>query len=64
MTLQEAGKNIGRNVIYTPFKGCDESQKEAGTITSVNDKFVFVRYSYSNNGIATSPEDLNLEINL
>ena len=58
MTIEEAKEGIGRNVIYTPFEGCDSSLIENGVITSVNDRFVFVRYGYSQNGIATSPEDL------
>lgn len=58
MTLEEARKNIGRIVVYTPFKGCDESQLQYGEITSVNNKFVFVRYGRKIHSEATRPEDL------
>ena len=60
MTLEEARKNIGRYVVYTPFKGCDASQKEMGIITSVNDRYVFVRYGNDINSKATRPEDLKM----
>jgi hypothetical protein len=62
ISLEDAKNNIGRAVIYTPFKNCEDSIKERGYITSVNNMFIFVRYSYSNNGIATYPGDLEFEI--
>ena len=58
MTLEEARNNIGRYVVYTPFKGCSESQKELGVITSVNDTYVFVRYGDELHSKATRSEDL------
>lgn len=60
MTLEEAKKNIGRYVTYIPFKGCDKSQYEFGVITSVNDRFVFVRYGKDINSKATRAENLKL----
>ena len=60
MTLDKARKHIGSIVKYIPFKGCDESQCEYGEITSVNDKYVFVRYGREINSKATRPEDLKL----
>lgn len=58
MTLEEAKNNIGAVVKYIPFEGCDSSQIEYGEITSVNDKYVFVRYGRKIHGEATRPEDL------
>lgn len=60
MTLEEAKQNIGSIVRYTPFKGCDIAQCEFGEITSVNDKYVFVRYGREIHSKAIRPEDLNL----
>jgi hypothetical protein len=60
MTLEEARKNIGRYVVYTPFEGCSDNQKEVGVITSVNDTYVFVRYGDELHSKATRPEDLKL----
>jgi len=59
MTIEEAKNSIGRRVQYIPFKGCDPSLIEQGTITSTNDKYVFVRYDGDVNSKATRPEDLN-----
>lgn len=58
MTLEEARNNIGRYVVYTPFEGCSDNQKELGVITSVNDTYVFVRYGDELHSKATRPEDL------
>lgn len=58
MTLEEASQNVGRKVIYTPFKGCDPKDKEYGVITSVNSLYVFVRYGSDINSKATGAEDL------
>lgn len=60
MTLKEASKSIGRNVIYTPFKECDKSLLESGVITEVNDTYVFVRYGSNVNAQSTYPQDLAL----
>lgn len=37
---------VGRKVIYRPFKGCGVDQEEEGVITSISDNgsIVFVRY--------------------
>ncbi len=56
MEIQEA--EIGRKVIYTPYEGCDPLLKEEGIITSVNKRFIFVRYGRGINSRATSPSDL------
>ena len=58
MTLEEARNRIGEMVVYTPFEGCSKDQLEIGYITSVNDKYVFVRYGSRQNSQATRPEDL------
>ena len=57
MTLEEARAHIGAGVVYDPKFGLP---KEDGVITSVNDTYVFVRYSVQGRGIATYPEDLSL----
>lgn len=59
MTLEEARSNIGKKVIYTPFKDCSYKDKEEGIITSVNKVNVFVRYGSDVNSKATNPEDLS-----
>ena len=58
MTLDDARNNIGRSVVYKPFKGCDKSQYEYGVITGVNERFVFVRYGSEILSKATNPQDL------
>lgn len=60
MTLQECEKNIGRYVTYIPFEGCDNSLRERGIITSVNEKYVFVRYGNDCISKSTNPDDLIL----
>jgi ribosomal protein L35AE/L33A len=60
MTLQEARENIGRSVVYKPFEGCSKSQIEYGVITSVNDRYVFVRYGNELQSKATGAENLKL----
>ena len=58
ITLKEARNSISKSVIYK--KGTP--QEEAGIITSVNELFVFVRYSlYGDTSQATSPEDLDFQ---
>lgn len=48
----------GDGVVYTPHDG--GGPKEDGVVTSVNDRYVFVRYrgSLSQYGTATDPADL------
>ena len=60
LTLDEARENIGNNVTYTPYEGCDHSQLEYGVITSVNDTYVFVRYGTDRISKATAAEYLKL----
>lgn len=52
-------EDIGRNVTYTPFEGCDSRDLEHGHITSFNESNIFVDYGNScGRGIATSPSNL------
>lgn len=60
MTILECKNNIGRKVTYIPFEGCDISLREYGVITSVNERFAFVRYGSDINSKATNPNDLIL----
>jgi len=59
VTLDEAREHIGHGVIYRPYIG-GLARAEEGTITSVNDSYVFVRYGTRRTSAATSPEDLTL----
>lgn len=56
MKLKDAVE--GRKVVYTPYGGCANYEKEEGVITSKNDKYVFVRYGNDVNSKATRPEDI------
>jgi len=60
LTLEQASKNIGRLVTYRPYKTGPLNAIEGGLITSVNDKYVFVRYGSDINAKATRAEDLFL----
>ena len=60
MTLEEAKQNIGRYVVYIPHPTCPNNQRELGVITSVNEKYVFVRYGNDVHSKATRAEDLML----
>ena len=60
MTIQECKDNVGRYVTYIPYKGCDPKLYERGVITSVNDKYAFVRYGSDLHSKATDPCDLML----
>lgn len=52
-------KDLGRPVLYIPFKGCDISLYEYGKIKSFNESFIFVVYGRTRGrGVATSPHDL------
>jgi hypothetical protein len=62
MTLQEAKDNIGKKVIYTPFEGCDSKDLKYGVITSVNSKYVFVRYGSDINSKATGADYIELDV--
>jgi hypothetical protein len=56
MRLEEARDHIDDGVVY--LSGTDRA--EDGVITSVNDRYVFVRYRGWGGSKATSPEDLTL----
>lgn len=58
MTLKEARNNIGRSVIYIPYKNCSRELIESGIITSVNEIYVFVRYGKDLHSKATRPDNL------
>jgi hypothetical protein len=58
MTLEEAAGAIGKSVVYRPFKDCKEEDLEYGIITTVSNKYVFVRYDRDLDSKATSPSDL------
>lgn len=47
-----------RKVVYTPFKNCDPKLIEEGVITSVNSKYVHVRYGNDIHSKATDPDDI------
>jgi hypothetical protein len=49
---------IGRKVVYTPYKDCPVHLKEEGVITGSNDRFVFVRYGSDVNSKATDIGDI------
>lgn len=52
-------QDVGRKVVYVPFKDCDFDLYEEGVITSWNDVNVFVRYGSDCHSKATSPCDIN-----
>lgn len=56
MTIDEARDHVGDGVIYYPCGG----PAEDGVITSVNDHYVFVRYTGDRHSKATRPADLLL----
>lgn len=56
MTLDEARGHIGDGVVYDPGRG----DVEDGTITSVSDTYVFVRYRGDTASKATPPANLTL----
>lgn len=56
MTLDEA--KVGRTVVYTPFAGCSEEQKEKGIIKQKTSLFLFVQYGNDFFAKATKAEDL------
>lgn len=58
MTLSEASCNLGKRVIYKPYKKCNSELYEYGKITSVVGRNVFVLYDGEFNSKATSPEDI------
>lgn len=59
MTLDEARAHIGDAVIYHPYAP-ELDPAEEGVITSVNDRYVFVRYGGDKGSKATAAERLTL----
>ena len=60
MKIQDFTKgDIGRQVTYIPFEGCDPELHQFGVITSFNDTNIFVRYGSDERSQATRPEDLS-----
>ena len=62
MTLEQAKVNIGNEVCFKPLNpfGYENQSCEYGTITSVNELYVFVRYRGYDNSKATYADDLTL----
>lgn len=58
MTLEQARRHVGAAVVYTVPHGL---LTEDGIITSVNEKWVFVRYGRDRHAKATHPDNLDLE---
>lgn len=60
MTLGEARERIGQAVVYRGAGWHPDSwaPAEQGIITSVNDRYVFVRYGSDHHSKATAPEQL------
>lgn len=50
ITLQEAMQNIGRKVVYTPYRG----DIEEGVITGTSSVWVFVRFGDAKHSKATA----------
>ena len=73
MTLEQARENVGRSVTYARYDagprivlnvgelGQPSAGPESGVITSVNSRYVFVRYGAELHAKATDPADLTLE---
>jgi hypothetical protein len=63
MTLDDAREALARDnapsVLYRPC-GAGIDRTETGTITSVNESYVFVRYQGLGGSRATDPADLTL----
>ena len=53
MTLDEARAAVGLAVVYDSGHG-----REQGIVTSVNDRWVFVRYGSDSTSKATAPKSL------
>jgi len=59
MTIDEASGAIDREVLYLPPGGSADST-EIGVITSVNHRWVFVRFGSGTTSAACDPADLTL----
>lgn len=55
ITPEEAARNIGREVRYTPYRG----KVEEGVITGAGDRWVFVRFAGDTIAKATAPGALD-----
>lgn len=65
MTIEQARESIGCNVTYARHDDpndlyCVTAGPEYGVITSVNERYVFVRYGL-HGAAATDPADLTLD---
>jgi FKBP-type peptidyl-prolyl cis-trans isomerase 2 len=58
MTLDEAKRAVGQRVAFHR----EHCEPESGVISSVNARYVFVRYGHQVTGTPTDPGDLTLEI--
>ena len=57
ITVEHARDNIGRKVVYTPYRG----KVEEGVITGVSERgtWIFVRFGADTNAKATTPAALD-----
>lgn len=60
MTIEEARANVGQKVAYRAHHLQPHEPGQEGVITSVNDRWVFVRYGTEAVSQATAPEMLSL----
>jgi hypothetical protein len=61
MDLETAREHVGDAVVYLdPYYGPSPGNPEQGTITSVGDRYVFVRYGSDFGSKATDPDSLEL----
>lgn len=58
MTPAEAAGAVGRAVLYRPRGERSDDRVEQGVITSVNERWAFVRYGADVGSRATDPADL------
>ena len=56
--IEPTEEDIGRNVTYTPYRGCTTKQLEFGVVSSFNDTYVFVRFGNDHHGKATRRDQL------
>jgi hypothetical protein len=59
MTIDEARAHIGDGVIWRPSGGGTDSTEE-GAITSVSDRWVYVRFTAALTGVPIDPAYLTL----
>jgi hypothetical protein len=60
MPIEATSQDIGRKVVYRDRSGY---KVEEGVITSMNDRYVFVRYGAETTSKATCPKDLEFVTN-